>query len=257
MGWVQHAQLMELLAAGLEGLTREGLRLFVTGFARCANHRQADKLIERLQRGGWIDRDGRGSNAKFRITATAHELAPAIAPWACWHKPWDGAWRVVTFDLPEVRRKDRQRLWRALRERKLGLLQRSVWVWPHDVASILKEIIQVEGVPECFCGFEARRLFLCTNAEIVTSAWDFEEIARRQRVHLNHSLTTRKAVKAATDLNKLATLARIEWQAYEDAFSLDPLLSRELIPRSYQGEAVQRRHEDFRHQCRRRIAELA
>jgi DNA-binding transcriptional regulator PaaX len=108
------------------------------------------------------------------------------APRTEWAKRWDGIWRVVTFDLPEVRHKERHRLSRALRGRQLGFLQRSVWVWPHDVQPILNEIIETEGVPECFCGFQANKLLLCTDAEIVASAWDFVEITRSQRGYLTH-----------------------------------------------------------------------
>ena len=40
---------------------------------------------------------------------------------------------MFSYDLPETRRNDRAQLWRALRARKLGLLQLSMWVWPHEV----------------------------------------------------------------------------------------------------------------------------
>jgi phenylacetic acid degradation operon negative regulatory protein len=174
-----------------------------------------------------------------------------------WDEPWDGLWRVVTFDVPESRRNDRKRLWQALRARKLGLLQRSVWVWPRNVESILNEIIHAQGIPECFCGFEARRLFLCTDAEVVAAAWDFEEITRRHKAYLDHPVLTHRAVKNSRDLTRLAALARAERTAYEYAFVFDPLLPRLLLPKAYRGMDVQQRHEEFRQLMRQRLTALA
>jgi DNA-binding transcriptional regulator PaaX len=257
MGWIEHVQLVDLLADGLDTVTRASLRKLAGGFARCASGTRADQLVTRLVQHGWIERQGRGARATFRITAQARQRRTASDPRVSWGRPWDGAWRVVTFDLPEARRKDRQNLWRALRERKLGFLQRSVWIWPHDLTEILEQIIEVEGVPECFCGFETRRLFLCTDAEVVASSWDFRGIALRQLSYLKSAVTGSMAVQAANDFAKLASLARLEWQAYQYALSCDPLLPRILHPPGYRGEAVHQRHVAFRRQFRERLAALA
>jgi DNA-binding transcriptional regulator PaaX len=237
-------------------LTKTTLIKLVQGYAGCAGTLQADWLVHRLERNGWLERAKRGAQSAFRIVMPPK--APAVrSPRAEWARHWDGAWRVVTFDLPEVRRKDRVRLWKALRARRLGLLQRSVWIWPHDAQSLLTEIIEVEGVPECFCGFQANKLFLCTNAEVVMSAWDFVEITRRQRGYLSHRPATIQQMKATENVARLAALAREEWVAYEHAMARDPLLPATLLPRGYQGEAVQRQHEEIRRELRHSLSRLA
>jgi phenylacetic acid degradation operon negative regulatory protein len=238
-------------------LSKIALRKLVEGYVGRAGPLRADWLVRRLERDGLVKREGRGAKATYRVIASEDTDRPPRAPRAEWERPWDKLWRVVTFDLPEVRRKDRQRLWRALRAHRLGLLQRSVWVWPRDVQPILEQIIEAEGVPECFCGFESRRLFLCTDAEVVASAWDFVEITRRQHAYQQGRGASLRQVKTADNPARLAALAREEWQAYDHAFSLDPLLPRELLPKGYQGETVQRQHEEFRQQTRRRLASVA
>jgi phenylacetic acid degradation operon negative regulatory protein len=229
----------------------------LAGYEEYANRAHQKHLLTRLEHQRLIERAGRGSQAVYWITPAGRERVSAMQLQPLWDEPWDGLWRVVTFDVPESRRNDRKRLWQALRARKLGLLQRSVWVWPRNVESILNEIIHAQGIPECFCGFEARRLFLCTDAEVVAAAWDFEEITRRHKAYLDHPVLTHRAVKNSRDLTRLAALARAERTAYEYAFVFDPLLPRLLLPKAYRGMDVQQRHEEFRQLMRQRLTALA
>lgn len=247
-------RLLEMLGEFGGAVSKTVLLRMVEGYVGCVGSVRADWLVRRLEEEGWVRRKGRGSRARYEILASPE---PRETHWRSprkeWARPWDKLWRVVTFDLPEVRRKDRQRVWRALREHRLGLLQRSVWIWPHDVQGILEEIVEAEGVPECFCGFESQRLFLCTDPEIVASAWDFVEITRRQRAYQQGRAASFRQVKTADRLARLAALAREEVLAYEHAFSLDPLLPRELLPEGYQGETVQCQHEEFHQLLRQRL----
>ncbi len=45
---------------------------------------------------------------------------------------WDGRWRIVMFDVPEKRKRDRERLRYLMKEAGFVLLQESVWTYPHD-----------------------------------------------------------------------------------------------------------------------------
>lgn len=45
---------------------------------------------------------------------------------------WNGRWRVIIFDVPERRRKTRDRLRVLMQELGLVRLQDSVWVFPYD-----------------------------------------------------------------------------------------------------------------------------
>jgi len=47
-------------------------------------------------------------------------------------KKWDGRWRMVVFDVPERRRKVRNRLCAIMGEVGFVRLQDSVWVYPYD-----------------------------------------------------------------------------------------------------------------------------
>jgi DNA-binding transcriptional regulator PaaX len=204
-----------------------------------------------------IVRGRHGKELKFSVTEKGRSRIEAGNPEHCWRQPWDGNWHALTFDVPEVRRKDRLAVWKALRARKIGFLQRSLWVWPHDLQAVVKEIIHVEGVPECFFGFTTRQVWLCNDAEIVASSWDWEEIERRQEAYLRQSDAGLKTVATASSVEKLAEAARVEWGAYRAAFAMDPLLPRRLLPDGYAGPKILTRHKEFGQVMAARMAHMA
>jgi DNA-binding transcriptional regulator PaaX len=257
MAWADYAEILDLFCWTMDIITKPTFHNLVMGASdEPYERRRAERLMRRLREERLVASRGRRADA-VTITASGRTRAALPDPRAAWRRPWDGAWRVVTFDLPETRRRDRMRLWSALRAHKLGLLQRSVWVWPHNVTPVLNEIVRAEGIPECFCGFEARRLFLCTDAEIVESAWNFDEIRLRQRGYLELPAATPRAIRRARSLPDLARIARVERRAYQTALELDPLLPSALWPAGYRGEPVEARHQQLRSQLRARFRELA
>jgi phenylacetic acid degradation operon negative regulatory protein len=251
-------EILDLFLWTMDTLTRPTLQNMLSGYEAYAHRRENLPRLRRLEHLRYLERvGGSGKEPVYRITAEGVRRARVTDPWANWNDTWDGQWRVVVFDLPEVRRKDRQVLWRALRAKKLGLLQRSVWIWPHPLQSILEEMIEAVGVPECFCGFTVRDLFLCNHAEVVASAWDWEAIERAHETYLRHPVLTDRAVAGARDLAQLASLARNERRSYAYAFAVDPLLPRDLWPQHYRGEDIQRQHDQFRRQIADRYRSLA
>jgi phenylacetic acid degradation operon negative regulatory protein len=228
----------------------------LAGFEEYQHRFRHDNLIRRLEADNLVARSGRGKKAVFSLTEHGHRRVHVPDPSAHWKRGWDGLWRVVTFDLPETQRKDRVQLWKALRAHRLGLLQRSVWIWPDELEPVLNDIVRVEGIPECFCGFEARRLFLCSHQEIVATAWDWEEIGRRQDGYLKSVSATGRVLDKIRDLPRLAAEARSERQAFEYAMEFDPLLPRELWPKGYVGSKVWEEHTRFRQRLRQAFPRL-
>ena len=217
----------------------------------------SDDICQKRWRRGFTFGQKHGSNVEFTITVKGRQRCAHPDPTPAWDRDWDKRWRLVTFDIPEIRRKDRLTLWRELRDRRLGFLQQSVWIWPHDIEPLLQEVIQAKGIPECFAGFECTRLFLCTDAEIVETAWDFKVIRRKQETYLKEVDGIMKAVRDAPELKALPEHATKERFAYLQAIECDPWLPRVLWPKGYRGEAVQEMHQRVRAELSRRLRQLA
>ncbi len=52
-------------------------------------------------------------------------------------KRWDKRWRIVTFDIPEARRRTRTQLRYTMQEAGFYRLQNSVWVLPYDCEDLI------------------------------------------------------------------------------------------------------------------------
>ena len=253
---VDYGELLALLCDTFVTFSRRDVGWVLAGFRGVRDERDTYQIIRRLTEKELLERRGRGKSAQFVVSPAGQQRRRALRPTEQWNRPWDGRWRAVTYDLPETRRKERRWLWAALRAHRLGLLQQSVWIWPHPVEDTLREIITVQGVPECFCGLDADRLFLCTDAEVVATAWAWEEITRRQQTYLNNLKATPAQARVADNLPALGRLLRLERAAYHYAYSLDPLLPRALWPATYHGPAIERRHAEFLDVLRHRSRQL-
>jgi DNA-binding transcriptional regulator PaaX len=248
---------IEALGWMLDKLSRPTLGNWLRGYAGYASRDSTRRLVARLQQEQLIVRGRHGKELRFTVTDKGWRRIDAGNPERWWHQPWDGNWHAITFDVPEVRRKDRQAVWKALRARNIGFLQRSIWVSPRDLRPVVKEIIRVEGVPECFFGFTTRQVWLCNDAEIVASSWDWDEISRRQQAYLRQSGGGLKLLAMADSAEKLAQAARAEWRAYRSAFAPDPLLPRRLLPTGYAGPKVLAQHKEFGEALAARTARVA
>ncbi len=61
---------------------------------------------------------------------------------------WDGQWRIIIFDVPEMKSKIRNELRRGMRLYGFKQLQQSVWVYPYacdDFVKILKQHLGVSS----------------------------------------------------------------------------------------------------------------
>lgn len=248
---------LECFLWGLEIFSRRDCGLLLAGYRVCEGERRVERLLARLEQQKLLERTGRGKKATFTITDRGRRRQRVNRPSDYWNRSWDGQWRVFFFDLPSHRTKDRQVLWRALRDAKMGLLQRSVWIWPHEVEPLLQDVIQAHGIPECFCGFRATSLFLSDNQEVISVAWDFEAIDRAHETYLKHLVANVASLNRARDLKELARVARMERDAYQYAYAVDPLLPRKLWLADYQGVKVEERHQAFESRLRARLKELA
>ena len=80
---------------------------------------------------GYIVLDKRG----YRITLAGKKYSRDLVSWYVNRSPskWDRRWRIVIFDVPEIRKQDRDYLRRLLVSYGFKKLQASVWVSPYAV----------------------------------------------------------------------------------------------------------------------------
>lgn len=105
--------------------------------------------VNKLQRQGLVEKRETPSGILVKITAKGkrrvltyrlEELEPKTGK-------WDGSWRLVFFDVPELERHKRNRLRRYLLQLGMKQIQESVFVSPYDVFSEIEFIREVLEIP--------------------------------------------------------------------------------------------------------------
>src|SRR3989344_2277658 len=82
----------------------------------------------------------RSENGLLRLTekgVRAFTLQSATINLKKGRRRWDERWRVLIFDVPEYRRKVRDKMRRMLVAMGFLPLQRSVWVYPYDCEDVI------------------------------------------------------------------------------------------------------------------------
>ncbi|HSW37291.1 MAG TPA: hypothetical protein VLG37_02885 [Candidatus Saccharimonadales bacterium] len=114
------------------------------------SRRQVQRQLYRFVKNGLIERHGSHIQSRYSINtkglARLEQLSFAKEPL----KPvtWDGLWRLVIFDIPEVQREARYHIRRLLKELGFAQLQLSVWIHPLPLLSAFKQIQQAYGIQE-------------------------------------------------------------------------------------------------------------
>jgi phenylacetic acid degradation operon negative regulatory protein len=194
--------------------------------------------VRHLEQRRLLSRENRAGQIVYRLTETGRLTAMGgVDPPRRWRRAWDGRWRMILFDLPVSHKRVRMRLWRWLRDNDFGYLQDSVWIHPDPVEKVTAALRDFRDDVESFTLMEARCYRGHSNEAIVLGGWDFEEINRRYRLHLEIASVERARLLRdqlhPAGLTQWLNRERIAWA---HALALDPLLPRVLHPPGYLGD---------------------
>jgi phenylacetic acid degradation operon negative regulatory protein len=221
--------------------TRPTMRNMMGGYESWAYSTGWERQLDALEASGHVESRTMGADSQNRVyRLSAKGRVAALGgrdPEACWARSWDGMWRMVLFDIPEIRGAERWKLRRYLRSREFGCLQNSVWISPHPV-ELERSILEKGKIhAESFMVLEGRPAAGESDMDLVEGAWDFEEINKRyqgfEEVLLEVPKLKLRNESAAVELRDWW---RREREAWIDAVSIDPLLPRALWPEGYRGE---------------------
>jgi phenylacetic acid degradation operon negative regulatory protein len=196
------------------------------------------RQLDRMENRKLLKREERAGQLAWRLTSLGRliVMGGTNLP-ARWSRPWDGRWRMLFFDLPVGCQEVRVRLLRWLRRNGFGYLQDSVWIHTDPVDEVVELLKDYRDDVESFTLMEARCCRGFSDKEIVTGAWDFDEINKRYETYLNlWTPTPREARKEASSPTSLVRWIRRERAAWRLTVASDPLLPRQLWPPGYRGE---------------------
>lgn len=118
-------------------------------FARSRNRNTYQTTLSRLKKEGLVVMKGRGI---FRLSSLGEKAAMfayidgEAKSFRRKIEKWDGVWRIVFFDIPETKRHYRDYLRMILKAIGFREFQQSVWVYPHQVPSFLRDLLFEENI---------------------------------------------------------------------------------------------------------------
>jgi phenylacetic acid degradation operon negative regulatory protein len=236
-------ELVTLMAGMTELLLSRGMS---TLYKSCyPSSRAFDASTARLEKAGLITRSKSNVDLpEIHLTDAARKALPAyFHPQKHWDARWNQWWYVLMFDVPEKNRAYRDTLRAFLKQRRLGCLQKSVWVTPVDIRPDYDDLNRAAGVDSVAFLFESRTVLGFGDQSVVTEAWDFKSINRLQEYYILFAGENLKQLnQAAVAESGILQLIRMDNLAYAQAMSNDPLLPKELHPSDYVGMQAAEAH---------------
>lgn len=104
------------------------------------NYETIKRAIENARKNGWIKRT-RKKRAWPEITQAGKRRLVSIIPQYDTKRVWDERLYLVTYDIPETRKKERELLREYIKRMGAGMIQESVWLTPYNPHELLKEFI--------------------------------------------------------------------------------------------------------------------
>ena len=154
-------------------------------------------------------------------------------------KRWRGKWLVVTFDIPEGQRIDRDKI----RDQLLGLglvqWQKSVYVSPHDIADDLAALLKQNRLEKMVVPMIAKRILTGSDWEFARSLFHVDKIQEEY-------LKIEKNLQAAEKFGKInLKFWKRQFAAYLDVLRRDPFLPVGLALKGGYGReaAIRTLHE--------------
>lgn len=213
----------------------------------------ARQAISRAAAAGWIESDRQGRRAAWRISDRGSRMitegSQRVLAIRTAAQAWKGEWIVLHVTLPESRRADRLRLYRALSWLGFGSPRPGLWICPHeDRLDAARSKVEELGLTGNTIAFSSRSLrFGLTERELVEQAWDLEMLSLHYEELLQRFNGLRPQSGEAiffAHIELVNTLQRLP--------SVDPGLPAPLLPVNWQGTRAASRLNELRAKWRDR-----
>ena len=234
------------------------------------------RLVARNLKTGDLEKIVKNGEIYLRLTSQGQNKIRRDFPvFSFSKKSWDGKWRIVTFDIAELDRYLRESLREKLRDLGFGMLQKSVWLTPHDILADFQEFLENKGLSSYVYIMETGSLLTGDEKALAGKIWNMETLNekyikllekidllqrpgvfssdRRQLLQANVTKEMRETQQKETKTTEVRTLKaeseRTEkWRygertreiktEYANLLLSDPCLPKELLPDDWAGETV-------------------
>lgn len=186
------------------------------------------QLIEKVEKDGEI---------YIRITTEGKKTIKRDFPMLLLqNKKWDKKWRIAMFDIEEINKKVRDRLRRKLKELGFGMLQKSVFISPHDILIDFSEFAETSGIKDYLCLLETHKLIVGSEREFANKIWKLDALNKKYKdivdeiakIKISHMITNSDRVKKSdSQIGQEIHGAKAKWLKI---MIEDPFLPKTFLP---------------------------
>lgn len=135
-------------------------------------------VLSRMWKKGWLQRRRVGRRSYYSLTEKSQELLAAGAQriFEPEEGDWSGDWYLITYNIPEEKRQQRNKLRRQLTWMGCGAFNTAIWISPYDVTSSVREVSLRLGIEEYVQVFRAQHFGFADAQELVARCWDLDRI---------------------------------------------------------------------------------
>lgn len=208
-------------------------------------------LIWRNLKTGYIEKVEKNGEIYIRLTSQGKEkIARDFPLFVIQKKRWDKKWRVAIFDIQEANKRTRDIIRQKLKELGFGMLQKSVFISPHDIAIDFVEFVEKMGLMKSVYIFEASNPVLQSAKELANTVWNIEDlndkyrelIERMKKVENQYLKNSRDRVDKlnARFAERITEALRKLKEEYLVISLHDPFLPKELLPHDWTRDEAQK-----------------
>ncbi len=165
---------------------------------------------------GWLDNN-------LRLTDKGWRKLSAVLPiYDSQPKEWDGVWHIVSYDIPEKKRRRRDILRGILLKLGFGPLHKSLWICPYNFLDDVEKIAKRYEIADSVLLAEANRLGKEPSRVLADKVWRLKEINQDYQEYIQ-SIRKKELTKHQAAFGYLSILKR------------DPQLPDVLLPDNWLG----------------------
>jgi len=141
--------------------------------------------------------------------------------------PWDGKWRLVIFDIPEVDRSYRWAMRHKLAELGFGQIQKSAYISPYPLLGTISRYASELGVRQYLRLLEVQKID--NENQLIDDVWHLKEINEDYKSFIIK--TKREKHQTFWPLR-----AKILEQEFAEIYEKDPHLPEKFLPAGWRGK---------------------
>lgn len=213
------------------------------------------QLISRSLKAEFIEKIEKDGEIYIRITTEGKKIIQRDFPmFQLQNKKWDGKWRIVMFDVEEINKKARDRLRRKLKELGFGMLQKSVFISPHDLLKDFSEFAETAEIKDCLYLLETHKMIVEDYREFANKIWKLESINEKYKDIVNEVNKTKNSYmiyisdrvkKSDSENNKSIKNVRANIRnKWLKILVDDPFLPKIFLPKPWYGDEAERLVKD-------------